>query len=69
MNTLRNKVSLIGRLGAKPEIVKFETEEHLHVFQLQPMMGTKTKRASGSTVLSGTTLMHGVKVQNLWVNC
>ncbi|MBL1281329.1 MAG: single-stranded DNA-binding protein [Fluviicola sp.] len=24
MNALRNKVSLIGRLGAKPEVVKFE---------------------------------------------
>jgi single-strand DNA-binding protein len=25
MNTLRNKVSLIGRLGKQPEIVKFES--------------------------------------------
>jgi len=25
MNTLRNKVSLIGRLGAQPEITKFES--------------------------------------------
>lgn len=34
MNTLRNKVSLIGRLGAQPEVVKFESGAALTRFSL-----------------------------------
>jgi len=34
MNNLRNKVNLIGRLGAQPEIMKFETGRKLVRFSL-----------------------------------
>jgi len=34
MNTLRNKVSLIGRLGAQPEVVKFESGNALTRFRI-----------------------------------
>ena len=34
MNTLRNKVTLVGRLGAKPEVVKFESGYQLARFSL-----------------------------------
>jgi single-strand DNA-binding protein len=34
MNALRNKVSLIGRLGANPEVLKFETGRTLARFTL-----------------------------------
>lgn len=34
MNTLRNKVSLIGRLGAQPEVLKFESGNALTRFRL-----------------------------------
>lgn len=34
MNTLRNRVSLIGRLGAQPEVVKFESGASLTRFRL-----------------------------------
>lgn len=34
MNTLRNKVSLIGRLGAQPEVVTFDSGRTLARFSL-----------------------------------
>lgn len=34
MNTLRNKVSLIGRLGAQPEVVKLESGATLVRFRM-----------------------------------
>ncbi len=34
MNTLRNKVSLIGRLGAQPEVVKLESGIALTCFSI-----------------------------------
>ena len=34
MNTLRNKVSLIGRLGAQPEVVTFDSGRNLAKFSL-----------------------------------
>jgi single-strand DNA-binding protein len=34
MNTLRNKVSLIGRLGAQPEVVTFDSGRNLARFSL-----------------------------------
>lgn len=34
MNALRNKVSLIGRLGAQPELVKFESGKTLARFSI-----------------------------------
>ena len=34
MNTLRNKVSLIGRLGAKPEVMTFESGKKMARFTL-----------------------------------
>lgn len=34
MNTLRNKVSLIGRLGAQPEVTTFENGRKLSRFNL-----------------------------------
>lgn len=34
MNNLRNKVTLIGRLGAKPEVMKFESGRTLARFSL-----------------------------------
>jgi single-strand DNA-binding protein len=34
MNALRNKVSLIGRLGANPEVLKFESGKTLARFPL-----------------------------------
>ncbi len=34
MNTFRNKVSLIGRLGAQPEVVTFETGRTLARFTI-----------------------------------
>ena len=43
MNTLRNKVSLIGRLGAQPEVVKFDSGSMLARFSLATNEGYKTK--------------------------
>ncbi len=43
MNTLRNKVSLIGRLGAKPEIVKFDNGGILARFSIATNESYKNK--------------------------
>ncbi len=43
MNTLRNKVSLIGRLGAKPELVKFENGRMLSHFSIATNESYKNK--------------------------
>ena len=43
MNTLRNKVSLIGRLGAKPEVVKFDNGRTLARFSIATNDGYKNK--------------------------
>lgn len=43
MNTLRNKVNLIGRLGAKPEVVKFDNGRTLARFSLATNDGYKNK--------------------------
>jgi single-strand DNA-binding protein len=43
MNTLRNKVSLIGRLGAQPEVVKFESGTMLTRFSIATNESFKDK--------------------------
>lgn len=43
MNTLRNKVSLIGRLGAQPEVVKFESGAMLAQFSIATNESFKDK--------------------------
>ncbi len=43
MNALKNKVSLIGRLGAQPEVVTFETGRMLARFTLATNEGYKNK--------------------------
>lgn len=43
MNTLRNKVSLIGRLGAHPEVVKLESGTALTCFSLATNEGYRNK--------------------------
>jgi single-strand DNA-binding protein len=43
MNTLRNKVSLIGRLGAQPEVTTFETGKTLARFTLATNESYKDK--------------------------
>lgn len=43
MNTLRNKVSLIGRLGGTPEFTKFETGKTLARFTLATKEDYKDK--------------------------
>jgi single-strand DNA-binding protein len=43
MNTLRNKVSLIGRLGAQPEITTFDTGRTLARFTLATNESYKDK--------------------------
>ena len=43
MNALRNKVNLIGRLGADPELVTFETEKILTRFSLATKEDFKDK--------------------------
>ena len=43
MNALRNKVSLIGRLGAQPEVTTFETGRTLARFTLAVNEGFKDK--------------------------
>lgn len=43
MNTLRNKVSLIGRLGAQPEVKTFETGSTLASFNLATNENYKDK--------------------------
>ena len=43
MNTLRNKVSLIGRLGAKPEVVKFDNGRTLARFSIATNESYKNK--------------------------
>jgi single-strand DNA-binding protein len=43
MNALRNKVSLIGRLGAQPEVTTFETGRTLARFTLAVNEGYKDK--------------------------
>ncbi|GAB5416876.1 MAG: single-stranded DNA-binding protein [Crocinitomicaceae bacterium] len=43
MNALRNKVSLIGRLGAQPELVTFESGRTLARFSIATNEGYKGK--------------------------
>jgi len=43
MNTLRNKVSLIGRLGAQPEVTTFESGKTLARFTMATNEGYKDK--------------------------
>ena len=43
MNTLRNKVSLIGRLGAQPEVVTFDSGKTLARFSLATNESYKNK--------------------------
>ncbi|HIP32087.1 MAG TPA: single-stranded DNA-binding protein [Crocinitomicaceae bacterium] len=43
MNALRNKVSLIGRLGAKPEVVKFDNGRALARFSVATNDSYKNK--------------------------
>lgn len=43
MNTLRNKVSLIGRLGAQPEVVTFDSGRTLARFSLATNESYKNK--------------------------
>lgn len=43
MNTLRNKVSLIGRLGVQPEVTTFETGRKLARFTLATNENYKDK--------------------------
>lgn len=43
MNALKNKVSLIGRLGGQPEVVTFETGRTLARFTLATNEGYKDK--------------------------
>lgn len=43
MNTLRNKVHLMGRLGAQPEIKKFETGKTLARFTIATHESYKSK--------------------------
>jgi single-strand DNA-binding protein len=50
MNTLRNKVSLIGRLGAQPEIVKFDSGRTLARFALATNESYKTKEGEWQEV-------------------
>jgi single-strand DNA-binding protein len=50
MNTLRNKVSLIGRLGAQPEIVKFDSGRTLARFSLATNESYKTKEGEWQDV-------------------
>ena len=44
MNTLRNKVSLIGRLGAAPEVVKLEVGRTLTRFSIATNESYKDKK-------------------------
>ncbi len=46
MNNLRNKVSLIGRLGAQPEVVKTENGRTLARFSLAVNSGYKDKNGN-----------------------
>ena len=57
MNALRNKVSLIGRLGAKPEFVKFDNGTSLARFSVATSESYKNKE--GEWVES--TQWHNVK--------
>lgn len=43
MNALKNKVSLIGRLGAQPELVTFESGKTLARFSIATNEGYKDK--------------------------
>ena len=43
MNTLRNKVSLIGRLGAEPEVTTFESGKTLARFRMATNESYKDK--------------------------
>lgn len=46
MNTLRNKVSLIGRLGAQPEVVTFDSGKSLARFSLATQENYKNKEGA-----------------------
>lgn len=50
MNTLRNKVSLIGRLGAQPEVVTFDSGKKLARFSLATNESYKTKEGEWQDV-------------------
>jgi len=49
MNALRNKVSLIGRLGAQPELVKLESGKTLARFSLATNESYKDKSGEWQT--------------------
>lgn len=57
MNALRNKVSLIGRLGAQPELVTFESGRTLARFSLATNESYKDKKGEWQTL----TQWHNVK--------
>lgn len=57
MNTLRNKVSLIGRLGAQPEISAFDNGRKLARFSLATQENYKDKKG----VWQENTQWHNVK--------
>lgn len=46
MNTLKNKVSLIGRLGAQPEVVTFESGKTVARFSLAVKESYKDKEGN-----------------------
>ena len=50
MNALRNKVSLIGRLGAQPELVTLESGRTLARFSLATNESYKDKKGEWQTI-------------------
>ena len=61
MNALRNKVSLIGRLGAQPEVTTFETGRTLARFTLAVNEGYKDKDGNTDLIFNTTDnhYLHG----------
>ena len=55
MNALRNKVSLIGRLGRDPEMITFDSGKSLTRFSMATHQKYKSKMASGTRTSNGTT--------------
>ena len=61
MNTLKNKVNLMGRLGANPETQMFDSGSCLTKFSLATNESYKDKMANGKRSRNGILLMPGVK--------
>ena len=65
MNSIRNKVQLIGNLGNDPEMVELENGKKLTKFSIATNETYKNQEGEKITKPNGTELSHGIKLLRL----